>query len=372
MITRAVALGKVQKAMEENGLDALVAVSPWNTVYTSGTSFLTQRTLPERLGIVVLMPSREPIFIYCTIEEGHVKNESWVKESVGYTEFADKPIDVLVDTLRKAGVSDGRVAIEKRFLVAQNYDELQEQLPDAQIVAGDDIFDRMRAVKTTEEIEILGQTAYWTDQAIRTAFSQARVGDSERDVADVMVSETRKHGASELLHLVLATGPNLFKVHNRPTDQKLESSGVVRTDFGMFWGFYVSDIARTAIIGPARQDQIGLYKNLEAIHQTVITAMKPGARASDIFRLCAKEFEKRAMKFNMPHIGHGIGLGVHEFPMLQPFNDYRLEPGNVLMLEPIAIGRDGVYHTEDMILITEDGNRVLSRSADWSEPMIIG
>ena len=70
MITREVALDRVRQPLRDQHLDALVAASPWNVHYTAGTSFLTQRTIPERLGMVVALPEREPIFVYCTIEEG--------------------------------------------------------------------------------------------------------------------------------------------------------------------------------------------------------------------------------------------------------------------------------------------------------------
>jgi Xaa-Pro aminopeptidase len=373
MITRDVALEKAQRALNEHGLDALVAVSPWNVAYTSGTSFLTQRTIPERLGMIVLTPGNEPVFVYCTIEEGHAKGESWIREFRGYTEFADKPIEVLADVLREKGAHGGKVGIEKRFLVAGNYEELLELLPDADLVDADAIFDRMRAIKTPQEVEWLGQTALWTDAAIATAFEQSRIGDTERAVGDRMIAAAAAKGATTLLHLVLATGPNLFKAHHFPGDTPLDPSGVVRTDFGMFWnGGYVSDIARTILIAPNRQDQFDTYRNLEAIHQTVIAAMNPGVRASDLYRLCADTFAKRGIEFSMPHIGHSIGLGVHEYPMIHPFDETVLEPGMVFMLEPLVVGKDGFYHTEDMIEITKDGHRVLSRSRDWSEPLVIG
>ena len=372
MITREVALDKAQRALTEHRLDALVAVSPWNVAYTSGTSFLTQRTIPERLAMVVLTPSGEPAFVYCSIEEGHAKGESWIREFRGYTEFADKPTAVLADVLRERGAAAGRIGIEKRFLVAKNYDELRAELPEAELVEADPIFDRMRAIKTPEEIRWLGQTALWTDAAIRTAFAEAKVGDTERSLGNRMVAEAQAKGATGLLHLVLATGPNIFKTHAAPSDTKLEPGGVVRTDFGMFWGHYVSDVARTAIVGPARPEQVDTYKKLEEIHQSVIAAMAPGIRASDLYRLCADGFAKRGLTFTMPHIGHSIGLGVHEYPMMHPHDDTELEPGHVLMLEPLAVANDGLYHTEDMIEITANGHRVLSRSADWSEPFIIG
>jgi Xaa-Pro aminopeptidase len=140
----------------------------------------------------------------------------------------------------------------------------------------------------------------------------------------------------------------------------------------MFWGSYLSDIARTAIVRPGLPRQLDTLRKLEDAHQTVIAAMNPGVRVSDLFDTCVKAFERNGLVFRMPHIGHSIGIGVHENPMMHPFDHTVLEPGMLLMLEPVAVGDEGLYHTEDMIEITADGHRVLSRSADWSEPMLIG
>jgi hypothetical protein len=49
VITREVALARVRQALRDQHLDTLVAASPWNVHYTAGTSFLTQRTIPERV-----------------------------------------------------------------------------------------------------------------------------------------------------------------------------------------------------------------------------------------------------------------------------------------------------------------------------------
>jgi Xaa-Pro dipeptidase len=363
---------KVQQALAEQQLDALVAVSPWNVKYTAGTAFFTQRTIPERLALVVMMPGREPTFIYCTIEDEEARGFSWITDLRGYTEFAEQPITVLADLLRERGAARGRVGIEKRFLVARNYDELLEALPDAEIVAADQVFDRMRAIKTTAEIEALERTVLWTDAAVATAFSAAKPGDTTRMVGDRMIAEAMAKGSTGLLHIVLGTGPNLSNPHAEPNENTLEPGGVLRTDFGMFWDGYVSDIARTAFIAPATQRQIDDYKTLEEIHQTVIASMKPGVRACDVYRFCVENYAKRGLEFALPHVGHSIGLLVHEQPMLQPFDETPLEAGMVLMLEPPLVAPEGLYHTEDMIEITETGQRILSRSRDWSEPLIIG
>ncbi|HUY74679.1 MAG TPA: Xaa-Pro peptidase family protein [Candidatus Dormibacteraeota bacterium] len=372
VIDRESSLTKARDAIGNAGLDALVAASPANFYYLTGTSFLSQRTIPERLGAVSVTRSGEPVLVYCTIEEGHARQESWISDIRGYTEFKDTPVDVLAGVLREQGVERGQIGIEMRFISARDYERLRHDLPEAKIVAADSLFDRMRAIKTLGEIELLGAAALATDESIRAAFERSSVGVTEREIGDIMQAECRSRGGEQLIHLVLATGENGFKVHAAPGNTKLERGGVLRTDFGMSWGGrYFSDIARTAFVGPLQPWQGNTYGKLEAGHQAVITAMRPGVKASELFRICAAEYERSGLDFKMPHIGHSIGVVMHENPMLQPYDDTPLEAGMVFMVEPGVSGRDGFYHTEDMILITEDGHRVLSRSADWSQPMVL-
>jgi Xaa-Pro aminopeptidase len=363
---------KVQAALRDHELDALLAVSPWNVHYTAGTAFFTQRTIPDRLALVVMAPGRAPVFVFCTIEAEEARAKSWVADQRGYVEFAEQPMEAAADVVRERGAAAGRVGVEKRFLTAVHYDALRAALPSAEIVAADHVFDRLRAIKTPAEIERLGQIVYWTDAAVATAFAAARPGDPTRAIGQRMIAETLALGATGLLHLVLGTGPNLFNVHALPDETPIGPGGVLRTDFGMLWDAYVSDIARTAFIAPVRPAQFDAYLTLEEIHQTVIAAMLPGTRVCDLYHLCAAEFARRGLAFHMPHIGHSIGGLVHEPPMLQPFDETELEPGMLFMLEPPLVTPDGLYHTEDMIAITGGAPRVLSRSRDWSEPLVIG
>ncbi len=371
-VTRETSLKKARKEIAENKLDALVAVSPGSVYYTSGTYFMTQKNIPERLGLVSITDSGEPVFIYCTIEEGHAKEESWLPNLRGYQEFKDQPVDVLVDVLKEQGAAKGRVGVEKMFFSARDFERLQSKLPHAELVDAGPIFDRMRWIKTPEEIRLLGDAAFATDEAIRVAFAEAAIGTTERAIGEIMVAEGKARGGEKLLHLVLATGENGLKVHAEPGDTKLKSADVLRTDFGMTWGrFYLSDIARTAFVGPLQPWQDELYRKLEHVQQATIAAMRPGVKASEVFHTCVGEFAKVGIEFKMPHIGHSIGVVIHENPMLQPFDHTVLEAGMILMLEPGIRGRDSFYHTEDMIEITENGQRVLSRAADWSEPMVL-
>jgi Xaa-Pro aminopeptidase len=91
-----------------------------------------------------------------------------------------------------------------------------------------------------------------------------------------------------------------------------------------------------------------------------------------MFRACKREFERNRLPFVVPHVGHGIGVGLHEAPMLEPNNDTPLAEGTVLMVEPFALlpDRGEGYHTEDMVLVTADGPRWLTVPQD--ELLVLG
>jgi Xaa-Pro aminopeptidase len=372
MIERGEALRRVDEALTGNRLDALVATAPWNVCYTAGTSFSTQKTIPERLAFTISTPDGAQTFIYCAIEDGHARDESWIEDRRGYVEFAERPTALLAEVLRERGVDRGRVGVEKRFLAAQYVEELLELLPDVELVAADTIFDAMRAVKTPAEIEILARAAVATDAAIAEAFLAARPGDSEASVASRMISACRERGGESLLHMVLATGSNMLKAHHAPDGTPLEPGGVVRTDFGMTWGHYLSDIARTAFVAPADPGNLAIYRRLEEAHQETIAAIAPGVRVGDVFDACKRAFEAHGLDFRMPHVGHSIGLGLHEHPMIHPGNDESLKPEMVLMIEPVAFTAENFFHTEDMVVVTDAGRKIMSRSRDWAEPLVIG
>jgi Xaa-Pro aminopeptidase len=365
-------LERARREMEKHRLDALVASSLTNVSYISGTGFFTQVTHPDRLAFVVITRKQAPVFILCGIEEAQARAESWIEGIRPYVEFAESPIAVLAEELRTLGVSEGRIGVEKRHLAVTDWEPLTTALAQAELTAGDVLFDRMRSIKTLQEIELIAEASLATDAAIRSGFASARPGTTERELGEVMVAQCKSRGGEAVQHLVLASGTNGFKVHASPVDKPLQTGDVVRTDFGMTWGRYHSDLARTAFVGRVSRQQDRVYRQLERVHQAVIASMRPGVPCNEVYRLCGRLFEESGLRYDMPHVGHSIGIGTHELPMLHPYDESLLAPGMVLMVEPLIRAGDGLYHTEDMVEITQDGNRIRSRSSDWSSPFVIG
>lgn len=362
---------RIGRAMAEAKLDALVAMSPENVLYSSGTSIITQRMIPDRLALVLWGHDDAQTFIVCTIEEPQARAESWISDIRGYVEFAESPIATLASAIKERGFARGRIGIEMRYLVANYYRELVERLPEAELVAADGLFDRVRMIKTPAEIELIGQAFTATDRVIRSAFEASHVGTTEKQIVEMLEQGLKQAGADSVAFTVLATGSNALMAHPAPSDLAIAPGYVLRTDFGGFFKSYLSDVARTAIAAPVSARQRKSYESLVAIHERVIAAMKPGVRACDLFHLCKAGFEEFGLAFGSPHIGHSIGLSVHEYPMISSQTTEPLQPGMLICIEPVHRGEDGIYHTEDLVLVTEGEPKVLSSSANWSKLLVL-
>jgi Xaa-Pro aminopeptidase len=167
--------------------------------------------------------------------------------------------------------------------------------------------------------------------------------------------------------LVLATADSSLETHAEARDRPLEEGRIWRVDLGArFAGGIFSDLARTGVVGEPTHEQEDLLAATRAAQQAGFDVIEPGRPAKEVFHAVADAAKSHGLPFGMPHVGHGLGLGLHEFPLLEPANDAPLEVGMVLNIEPgvMFADREEVYHTEDLALVTESGHRLLTKPQD--------
>lgn len=357
---------RVERALEASPFEVVVASSYENVYYLSSASIMTQRVIPDRLALVVWPSIGQPALLVCTIESSLARAHSWIEDQRGYVEFQTSPIELLADTLREKGLDRSRIGFEKRVLSAHYYDELQARLPDATFESCDLLFEQIRMVKSEQEIERLARGAKVTDAAIRAAWVESGPGDSEKVIANRMQFHLIEGGADSLAFLVLGAGDAAAMAHPTPRSRPIKIGDILRVDFGGRFEGYYSDLARTGIVGSKGGRSADIYRRLWEVHSQVIDAVRPGVPAGSLYDTCQRAFERSGLEFQMPHIGHGLGIGLHEHPILKAGNETPLEVGMVLAIEPMHYEPDGTrFHVEDLIVVRQDGPQVVSRSGEW-------
>lgn len=370
---------RLQRLMAREGIDALIIASPENTLYLSGAFIVTHELIPRRLALVLVPRDGDPVFIVSRVEEGFARQFSCLPRVLVYTfvEFGDPaapdaPIPMAVELLQEWRLERATVAIEGAFMPVELHRILRERLPDARVAHGDDLLAEARWVKTPGEIALLGAAARATKAAVLEAFSASSAGWSEKQIADRIAGNLLAGGADMVTYVLLGSGPHSCMAHWPPTTAPVHAGQTVRVDVaGRFSGYY-ADFARTAVAGPPSGRQARFYRAVVRAHRRVIDAMRPGLPVAELFSLAGRWIEKEGLPFRSLHIGHSIGVHLHERPMITPWAREALEEHMVLNVEiSYRDGETAGYQVEDLVWVTASGHEVLtSPLPDGELPML--
>ena len=364
-------MAALKQGMDAEGLDVLLAVSQENFFYATDTLLLSQKILPTRLCIAVLPRDDTPAALVCYCEEQQTRRDSWITDIHTYLEFQESPLYVLAGLLKTRGFGAGRIGIEKGFLAACYVEELAALLPEATLVGADRVFDAARAIKTVSEIALMSEAARLTEQAILDTFQAARPGDTEKEMADGLSTRVLNAGATSQW-ITLATGANTAINHPYPGSKRLTPGEILRVDVGGTFKGYQSDVARTAAIGAAREEQRSVYGRLREAQRETIAAARPGTRACDLYDMAKRALEQRGLSITSQAVGHGFGIGMHEFTVLHANEKAEIKPGMVLCIEPAVKDSQGfLYHIEDLLVVEEGDPEILTTVMDTEDLFVI-
>ena len=356
-------------------VDVLVAMSPENFAYVSGAHVITVKLLPARQAFAIIPTEREPILFVCSIEEATVREESWIKDVRLYTEFKDHPMDKLVEVLVELGLDKGKLGIDLQYLPHASYARLVGRLPNLKILDTTDAVVGLRAVKEPDEVAKVERATKGTHAACIAGMERARLGESEKTMANRITNGIVNNGADGTLFICFGTGPRSRHIHPMAGERVPKESEIIRFDVGGTYGSWNTDFARTYSTGNPTAGQREIYQKLAIIQKDTIDFVRPEVTAEDVYFYCKEQFEKQGVKFHMPHVGHSFGIELHENPMLRPGDKTKLKLGMVINVEPLSLSFSGPeegYHLEDMIVVVDKGSRLLTQGLAPRELPVIG
>ena len=364
-------IDRARRYMRDEGIDAIVTTSPENVHYTSSSFIYTLLLVRDRMAFTVLPAEGDAAYIVAANEKHQARLYTWIDDIQTYVEFEDDPIDSLIRVLRERGFGEGRIGIERTHLAGRYEEDLRTAFPSADFVDCKALLDHLRMIKTADEIDLLERAATATRKALESAFAAARPGDTEKSVANHIARNILEMGADFIPFLSVKTGERFPTSHHLPGDTKLASGNLIWCDYGALWNGYFSDLARTYAIGEPTKAQAENYANLSRIYREVIKHVKVGTPIKRLYEICKEGFAANGVTLQMAHIGHSIGVELHEYPMISPFATDVVQENMVLNIEP-GFTKDGeTIHIEDLVLATKDGPRILTGSLAPEEIPVI-
>ena len=364
---------RLQQLMTAEDLDAVVVRSGQNVTYLSGVVYpgTLARHLDlsdSRRAVLVVWPREgEPVLIFDTIAAGPAERDTCIEKLHPFDGFNSEGYAALVEVLGDAGLTKSRVGFEANCIGAGDWQFIQDQLPGLQMTDCTELMDRVRWIKTPQEVACLRHGADVLDRCYLEVFPTIRPGDTERDIHARLIGACIRNGAG-WAHGIFNTSSNRV-IYCGESDAVIEQGDVIRTDYVAYVDGYPGHQNRNAVVGKASDKQRDTYARYRGEYLATIDRCRPGVRVCDLFRDTVESFAKKGWDYQAGLIGHSVGPWWHQqAPILTRTCEVVLEAGMVLAIEPFV----EYWHTQDMILLTESSPEILSTTFDTSELMAIG
>jgi len=261
---------------------------------------------------------------------------------------------------RLGELADGPVAFEADTVTFAGHQALSANgtrlLPASGVVLG------LRSVKDELELDAIRRAGRITTAAYERLAQETVVGRTEADVAWWMEKALRDEGADALAFpVIVGAGPNSALPHHHPGEREIGAGETVIVDAGALVDGYCADCTRTFATGPLAGELREAYALCRSAQESALVAVRPGVTARELDAIARTEIEESGVAPVVHGLGHGVGLEVHELPVLRPTSTDVLAAGNVVTVEPgvYLTGKGGV-RIEDLVVIGEEGPEVLT------------
>lgn len=236
---------------------------------------------------------------------------------------------------------------------------------------------KKRIIKSKEEITILKQAADFGKEAFDNfaAFlEESAEGLCEERLFFEAERIFKKQGELGLSFApIVALGKNAAKPHALPTKDTLRKGELILVDAGVKYERYCSDRTRTCEFSKEmnfEKSQAFSDKKRQKIYDTVLKAQeaglkkaKPGLKACEVDLACREVIDKAGYgKYFIHSTGHGVGLDIHELPVIGARSETILEEGMVFTVEPgIYLPQDFGVRIEDTVVLESNGVSIFGK-----------
>jgi Xaa-Pro aminopeptidase len=221
-----------------------------------------------------------------------------------------------------------------------------------------DFIDRVKAVKSREEIALIKKTAEMQDIVFSKVLSHIKPGMRDLEVAALAQYEGHLLGSEQGIFLGMSArlgqpaffAQRHFQGHtlsrNSHMSLLIENNGV--------GGFY-TELSRTIVLGKASPELIEGFEIVRAAQQHTLKKLKPGALCREIFSAHNQFMKQKGVPQESRVYAHSQGYDLIERPLIRSDETMSLETGMNMSVHPSYATSSMYAHICDNYLVEEDG-----------------
>jgi Xaa-Pro dipeptidase len=375
---------RLRQRMRERGIDALVCMKPQSSFYLSGFNPIIYSH-----PVVAILPRKgEPSLLVHALRDDHSRQSSWVQDIRLFGAWSSKKtmamdwLAALRSILEERGVLSGTLGIDGDFVPVSTMRTLEQRLPEARFEDISGMITEVRMVKDSAEIALIRAAAQIADHGMDTALEAVAARKSEQEISiaamaamnrawveqfpqyEVADFASLEGGAHNGLWCYCLTGNHIEFNCDNPTATIPAEGDLTLVVIWSNCNAMHAENERTVAMGRLDAEKQRAYEAVLQVTEKARTALRPGITCAEVFNTAKSVYEQLGYAKYLPgRIGHGLGLGGHEYPSLGPHDRVELRPGMVMSFEPgLRVPGVAALQHSDTILITETGYELLTHT----------
>ena len=345
---------QIQNWLSDNHNSAALITDPKTIQYLTG--FYSDPV--ERVLMMVVFRDSDPFIFGPALEVEAIKDTGFTGPVYGYLDH-ENPWKMIADQIDSRKLNEKDFAIEKTALTVDRFEQLKKVLSTASFTNDITPFiEKMRLIKSDDEIEKLNVAGEWADFAFKVGFEAVKKGVPESAVAAELEYALKKKSIMEMsFDTLIQAGAHAAEPHGATSGNLISDNQLVLFDLGTVWEGYISDASRTVAVGKPDDKSMDIYNVCLEAQLTAQDAAKPGITAAELDKVARDVIDKAGYgEYFIHRLGHGMGMSEHEFPSIMEGNDMVLQPGMCFSIEPgIYIPNVAGVRIEDCVHITDSG-----------------
>jgi Xaa-Pro aminopeptidase len=374
---------RLDRLMDEQGFDVLLVTSKHNVQYLLGGHRAFFFESMDAMGLSRYLP----VLVYAKDEpqkagffghrmEGfqHQNTPFWVAEVDTKSSGSVDVMERAVAYAKKLAPNPKRIGAELAFIPVDSYDVIRKAFPHAEIKDALFVLERLRAIKTPHELEMLKTASDAVIDSMQVVFQKHGPGASKAELTEALRREETSRGLTFDYCLITVNS----SLNRAPSDERWEKGGVLSLDSGGNYHGYIGDVCRMGVAGEPDQELVDILAELESVQQASMKAVKPGVPGKQVYAATDTLLQKSKLHNHIEFLAHGMGLVSHEAPRLTnsgpvPYDAYDadlpLETGMVVSVETtLKHPRRGFIKLEDTVVVTPTGYEVYGdRIRGWNK-----